>query len=129
MARSALCVGINEFKSLPMSSWLSGCVNDANDISKALQEVRLHRRARPRCSRDSEATKKTVMGALTAMVDKAKPGDHLVFSFSSHGTQVPNQPGDHGRARRPRRGLRLLRHQAGWRPVGPQHRHRRRRAA
>ena len=33
------------------------------------------------------------MGALTEMVDKAKPGDHLVFSFSSHGTQVPNQPG------------------------------------
>ena len=25
---------------------------------------------------------------------KAKPGDHLVFTFSSHGTQVPSQPGD-----------------------------------
>ena len=38
MARYALCVGINEFKSLPRSSWLSGCVNDANDISKALKK-------------------------------------------------------------------------------------------
>ena len=35
MARYALCVGINEFKSLPRSSWLSGCVNDAEDIAKA----------------------------------------------------------------------------------------------
>ena len=25
---------------------------------------------------------------------KAKPGDHVVFSFSSHGTQVPSLPGD-----------------------------------
>ena len=39
MARYALCVGINEFKSLPRSSWLSGCVNDANDISKALKKL------------------------------------------------------------------------------------------
>ena len=38
MARYALCVGINEFKSLPRSSWLNGCVNDANDISKALRK-------------------------------------------------------------------------------------------
>ena len=37
MARYALCVGVNEFKSLPRSSWLSGCVNDADDISKALR--------------------------------------------------------------------------------------------
>ena len=38
MARSAVCVGINEFKHLPMSSWLAGCVNDANDISAALKK-------------------------------------------------------------------------------------------
>jgi hypothetical protein len=34
------------------------------------------------------------MAALEAMVDKAKPGDHLVFTFSSHGTQVASVPGD-----------------------------------
>ena len=38
MARRALCVGINEFESLPQTSWLNGCVNDANDISKALKK-------------------------------------------------------------------------------------------
>ncbi len=34
------------------------------------------------------------MTALNDMVDKAAPGDHLVFTFSSHGTQVPSAPGD-----------------------------------
>ena len=38
MARKALCVGINEFASLPRSSWLSGCVNDAEDMAKALKK-------------------------------------------------------------------------------------------
>lgn len=92
MARHAVCVGINEFKSLPVSSWLNGCVNDANDISKALKKSGFTAR-NITVLRDKEATKKNVMAALTAMVDKAKPGDHLVFSFSSHGTQVPNLPG------------------------------------
>ena len=61
------------------------------------------------------------------MVGKAKPGDHVVFTFSSHGTQVPNAR--RRRAGRPRRGLRLLRPQAGRRRLGPQDRDRRRRAA
>ncbi len=92
MARYALCVGINEFKTLPRSSWLSGCVNDANDLSKALRKFGFTSR-NITVLRDREATKKRVMTALTAMVGKARPGDHVVFTFSSHGTQVPNQPG------------------------------------
>ena len=93
MTRSAVCVGINEFKHLPVSSWLAGCVNDAEDIASALKKLGFTSRTTT-VLRDSEATKQAVVSALTTMVDKAKPGDHLVFSFSSHGTQVPNQPGD-----------------------------------
>jgi hypothetical protein len=37
MTRRAHCVGINEFETLPLSSWLSGRVNDANDIAAALK--------------------------------------------------------------------------------------------
>ena len=70
MARYALCVGINEFKSLPRSSWLSGCVNDANDISKTLKKYGFSSR-NITVLRDKEATKKKVMAALEAMVDKA----------------------------------------------------------
>jgi metacaspase-1 len=93
MARRALCVGINEFKSLPMSSWLSGCVNDANDISKALKGLGFTSRS-VTVLRDKDATKKNVMSHLTSMVEASEPGDHLVFTFSSHGTQVPSAPND-----------------------------------
>jgi hypothetical protein len=93
MARRALCVGINEFKSLPRSSWLSGCVNDANDLSKALKGLGFPTR-NVTVLRDKEATKKQVMTTLTSLVQASRPGDQLVFTFSSHGTQVPSAPGD-----------------------------------
>lgn len=93
MARTALCVGINEFENLPMSSWLAGCVNDADDMAALLRKRGFTSRGIT-VLRDADATKKGVVGALTTLVDKAKPGDHIVFSFSSHGTQVPNMPED-----------------------------------
>ena len=93
MTRRALCVGINEFKSLPMSSWLSGCVNDANDLSKVLKGRGFTAR-NITVLRDKDATRKKVMGALKALLDGVGPGDHVVFTFSSHGTQVPSAPGD-----------------------------------
>lgn len=93
MARYAVCVGINEFENLPRSSWLLGCVNDAEDISRTLRKHGFTAR-NITVLRDREATKKNVMRALREMVGKAKPGDHLVFSFSSHGTQVPSEPDD-----------------------------------
>ena len=92
MARRALCVGINEFASLPQTSWLAGCVNDANDIAKALRQIGFAGRATTVLT-DSAATKSAVMTALTKLVDTAKAGDHIVFTLSSHGTQVPNEPG------------------------------------
>ncbi|MEO7448099.1 MAG: caspase family protein [Humibacillus sp.] len=92
MTSRALCVGINEFATLPQSSWLSGCVNDADDMAATLKN---HGYAVPNITvlHDSEATKVAVMGALTAMVSSSRPGDQVLFSLSSHGTQVPDLPG------------------------------------
>ena len=73
MARYALCVGINEFRSLPRSSWLAGCVNDANDMAKALKKLDFTARGHDRCCATPSATKKKVMAALTEMVGKARP--------------------------------------------------------
>lgn len=96
MAARALCVGINEFAHLPSSSWLHGCVNDAQDISAWLRTQPGFTRRNVTVLTDSGATKAAVMTALGAMVAQAKAGtlDHLVFSFSSHGTQVPDTNGD-----------------------------------
>ncbi|MDN5790798.1 MAG: caspase family protein [Micrococcales bacterium] len=92
-ASKALCVGINEFAHLPMSSWLAGCVNDAHDIEAALRE-RGFTSGDITVLTDAQATKGAVMGTLTDMVDGARPGDRLVFTYSSHGTQVTDVSGD-----------------------------------
>ena len=92
MTAKALCVGINKFANLPQSSWLNGCVNDAEDMAAMLLK-------RPDFSprditvlTDGEATKAKVMAALKNLVSDGV--DHIVFSFSSHGTQVPDKNGD-----------------------------------
>lgn len=96
MAARALCVGINEFAHLPTSSWLNGCVNDANDMSALLRTQPGFTRRNVTALTDAAATKANVLTALTDMVGKAKAGalDHVVFTFSSHGTQVPDTNGD-----------------------------------
>ncbi|TFD84934.1 caspase family protein [Cryobacterium serini] len=73
MSQFALCVGINRFENLPVNRWLNGCVNDTADVS-------------------------ALLGAMTEALDRAAtPGEHLnhiVFTMSSHGTQLPDTSGD-----------------------------------
>jgi metacaspase-1 len=94
-SKKALCVGINKFQNLPQAT-LNGCVNDTADMISVLKKymgfadndiVKLV---------DEQATKKNIMTNLTEMVNGAKAGKYtnLVFSISSHGTQVPDQDGD-----------------------------------
>jgi hypothetical protein len=93
MTAKALCVGINEFANLPTGNWLKGCVNDAEDTAKWLTTQPGFDAGEITVLRDSQATKKNIMSALTAML--TEPGvDHVVFTLSSHGTQVPNTDGD-----------------------------------
>jgi hypothetical protein len=93
--RKALCVGINNFKNYP-SSALQGCVNDANDMAALHMELMGFKKDDITILTDAQATKANVMKNLTAMVADAKAGkfNYLVFSFSSHGTQVPDESGD-----------------------------------
>ena len=93
MAKRALCVGINQFAHLPMASWLNGCVNDANDMAAMLRKRGFASRSVTVLT-GAQATKANIMGALTTLVTTAKEGDTIVFSFSSHGTQVPDTDGD-----------------------------------
>jgi hypothetical protein len=93
MAKHALCVGINKFKNIPQANWLEGCVNDALDVAAMLTKAGFPE-ANITVLTDSAATKKGVYDALKAMVTSASSGDQVVFSFSSHGTQVPDTNGD-----------------------------------
>jgi len=94
-SRKALCVGINQFKNYP-SATLQGCVNDANNMSGLLQKLLGFQSGDITVLQDAEATKTNIMSNLKAMVDGAKSGkySYLVFSMSSHGTQVPDLNGD-----------------------------------
>lgn len=93
--RKALCVGINQFKNYP-SAALQGCVNDANDMSAILKEFLGFTDAGIVKLTDAQATKANIMTNLKSMVADARAGklNYLVFSLSSHGTQVPDTSGD-----------------------------------
>lgn len=95
MTRKALCVGINNFKNYPDSA-LNGCVRDATDMTRLLKRWLKFTDADITRLTDAQATKENIMAQLHEMVDGAKAGkySYLVFSMSSHGTQVPDQSGD-----------------------------------
>ncbi len=95
MAKKALCIGINDFENYPENA-LNGCVNDANDMKKLLIKYMGFNEKEIIKLTDSEATKVNIMKNLKDMVDDAKNGkyDTLVFSLSSHGTQIPDTSGD-----------------------------------
>ncbi|MCX7192301.1 MAG: caspase family protein [Proteobacteria bacterium] len=93
--RRALCIGINVFKNYPGST-LNGCVNDANQMAGILKQYLGFAPTDIKVLTDAQATKQAIIAELTAMVAGAKTGkySYLVFSLSSHGTQVPDKNGD-----------------------------------
>ncbi len=93
--RKALCVGINVFKNYPDAT-LQGCVNDVESMASFLKKYMGFIDADIVRLTDAQATKQAVMGNLQTMVADAKAGklNHLVFTYSSHGTQVPDLNGD-----------------------------------
>ena len=89
--RNALCVGINQYQHFPAAN-LNGCVNDALNMMSLLKEVLGFEDSDITLLTDQAATKLNIMHELRRMVDGALSGryNHLVFSFSGHGTQVPD---------------------------------------
>ncbi len=88
MARSALCIGINNYPGTHMD--LQGCVNDANDWAAALAE----RGFKVAKLLDDQATKAAMVKAMNDLIGKAGKGDSLVITFSGHGTYQPDTDGD-----------------------------------
>ena len=82
-ARRALCVGINYAGS---RAELKGCINDMNEWVTEL--TALHFEVTPLV--EQNATYDRMRQALGELVDRAKPGDRLVFQYAGHGTQVPD---------------------------------------
>lgn len=89
--RHALCVGIDQYRHFPAAA-LRGCVNDARDMSLLMKDLLGFQASQITCLADHEATKAHILEELARMVEGALAGrlDHLVFSFSGYGTQVPD---------------------------------------
>lgn len=88
MTKLALCVGINDYPGT--GSDLSGCVNDAMDWAALLTD----RGYSTLTILDTAATKQNVLGELRDMVGSLRYRDKFVFTFSGHGTWVPDGDGD-----------------------------------
>lgn len=88
MAKRALCVGINDYPGT--GSDLAGCVNDANDWKAALES----RGFQVDLLLDKQATKQAMRDKLQKLVADAKSGDVAIFTYSGHGTWVPDEEGD-----------------------------------
>ncbi len=87
-AKLALCVGINDYPGT--GSDLSGCVNDARDWKQALQA----RGFTVTTLFDKQATAVAIRAALTKLVRAGAKGDTVVFTFSGHGSWLPDDDGD-----------------------------------
>lgn len=88
MAKYAMCVGINDYPGT--GSDLSGCVNDANDWAQELGR----RNFEVAKLLDGEAKKAAIVEGLRATLGRARAGDVVVFTYSGHGTWVPDDDGD-----------------------------------
>lgn len=92
MAKKALLVGINKYK-IPGAD-LNGCVNDVTNVRDVLLKYFGFTTKDIRVVVDERATKKNIISRLNWLVDKAKPGDSLLFHFSGHGSQIVDRDGD-----------------------------------
>jgi len=82
---------INTYPGCP----LSGCVNDAIRMSQLLPKHFPVAEDNIRLLVDDRATKAAIMERLEWLVDGVKPGDHLYFHFSGHGSQVAERNDQH----------------------------------
>jgi hypothetical protein len=86
--RIALCVGINQYSDTRYT--LNGCVNDAKDWGALLES----RGYQVTYLLDDAATRANIITALSNHVARLGYRDRLVFTYSGHGSWIPDQNGD-----------------------------------
>ncbi len=92
-ATYGLIIGVDDYAGV--SNDLQGAVNDANDIAASLTA---NGAAEVVLFTDAAATKAAIEANWFRLVETARTGDTLVFSFAGHGSQEPEPPGRNGEA-------------------------------
>jgi hypothetical protein len=85
--RKALCCGINYAGT---AYELHGCINDADQWAKFFGANKFDTAVLA----EKQATRRTILLALGRLVRSLKPGDVGAFTYSGHGTWVPDVSGD-----------------------------------
>ena len=83
----ALCVGIDQYASAP----LSGCVADAQMWAETLQTLGFEA---PTMLLNGAATRSAILNAMRELVTSSRAGDVVVIQYAGHGTHLPDVSGD-----------------------------------
>jgi hypothetical protein len=92
MAKKAFCVGINDYPI--QGADLKGCVNDADGWAALLTKNFDFPSSDVKVITDAQATKGNILSGIKDLLAGAGYGDVLVFTNSSHGSQIPETGGD-----------------------------------
>ena len=91
--KKAFIVGINLYDP-SLNCNLRGCVNDALAIKNLITELYGFSKENIEVATDYNARKQNILDGLEWLISGSVPGDELLFSFSGHGSQVPDYNGD-----------------------------------
>jgi hypothetical protein len=89
----AVLVGVDVYERADVPP-LRGCVNDVILVRRILKEYFGVPNQDIRVVVNARATKANILHRLTTTIERAQPGDVVVFYFSGHGSQIRDRDGD-----------------------------------
>ena len=92
MAFKLLACGCNLYPGAPAGSDLRGCLNDVADVSDILGRLGYQVEK----LENVQANRANIINRLNQLIINSRPGDHIAFFYSGHGTRIPDASGDEG---------------------------------
>ncbi|HYO14462.1 MAG TPA: caspase family protein, partial [Thermoanaerobaculia bacterium] len=92
--RWGLLIGINQYPFLGLQSYLKGCLNDVEAMSKTLMEQFGFPQENLTILRDRKATRAGIMAAMNAFAERVGEDDVVVFHYSGHGSRMRDLNGE-----------------------------------
>ncbi len=92
MTKKALLIGLNEYSDGKNS--LRGCVNDVEQVKGLLKTYYGFSDDAIKLLVNSQATKAGILAGLDWLTTGSQAGDVLIFHYSGHGSQVPDDGND-----------------------------------